>query len=281
MTYLPSELRPLPVLPPARRRRRHPVAALRPYSWWDLGTFVAYVALMFLGVQVFLLYIPGVREALHGNEYLAEYLLNLAAYIPCVVLALIALRGELWRSFITFRWYPWAKYLCIPGAWVASLIVTAIANSLGAAAIGKKLEDLQDDSANQAAINQMQEHIPFLAMAFMVVLLGPLVEEYLFRHLLIGKLSALLQRRAPQLARWLNPWVIMVISTFAFMSLHFIGKEWPTFFTGSPYVIMGLSFGIGYLLSGRSIAYSYSLHAFSNLMALVMTYAINPSSMGV
>lgn len=272
MTYLPSSLRPIPAVPARRRRRRHPVAQLRPFSWWDLATVLTYIALMLLGLSVLILFLPPLRPLVTQNQEVALYLANLFAYVVCFVLVLFAVGRELWSSFTTFRWYPWAKYLGLPGSWVVTLIVTAIVAFIAAAAQGLSLDQIEN-SENQVQVEEMQAAVPFALMAFMVVLMGPLVEEYLFRHLLVGKLSGLLARRAPSVARWLNPWVLMVVSSLLFMSLHFVGKEWPTLSTGAPYVLMGLSFGTGYLLSGRSLAYSWCMHAFSNLMALVFTYA--------
>ena len=44
-------------------------------------------------------------------------------------------------------------------------------------------------SENQLGIQGMLQQVPAWLMVPLLVLLGPFVEEYLFRHFLIGKLS--------------------------------------------------------------------------------------------
>lgn len=265
MSYPPQNFYYQPVAQPKPPvRRRHPEAKLGPFTWMDLVTFVAYVLIMFIGVAVFVLFIPGVPELFGDNEEAMMFGVNFLGYAIMFALVLMAAGPELWRSFKTFRWYPWAKYLGLPGSWFVTIIASAIVVAVAATAMGIDPNTMAQ-SENQQAAQAMMDAIPFPLMALMVVVMGPLVEEYIFRQLLIGKLS-----------RWINKWVLVVASAFLFMSLHFIGKEWPTFITGTPYVMMGLAFGIGYVLSGKSLGYSWSMHAFSNLMALSLSSLLEP-----
>ena len=59
------------------------------------------------------------------------------------------------------------------------------------------------------------------------------------------------------------------------MFLHFAGAgEMPSVSTGAPYLVMGLVFGTAYILSGKSIAYSWILHMFNNGVALALMYTL-------
>jgi membrane protease YdiL (CAAX protease family) len=295
MTYLPPEQRPYPQdprfaaptppmyqppmqpapYPPLPRRRKHPRAQLEPFTWMDFATVLTYIGVMMVGLVSLLALLVVGPDALASNAQVAGFLLNFASYVICFVMVLISLKRELWKSFKTFLWYPWAKFPAVVGAWFVCIMVTAVLISVVAALQGMNPEDITQ-SENQQAADSMMQAVSFVPMALMVVVMGPLVEEYLFRHLLIGKMSGFLGRRLPRVAKVLNPWVLMVISAFAFSYLHFIGSgETPSFITATPYLLMGLSFGTGYLLSGRSVAYSYCMHAFSNLMALVVGYAVS------
>lgn len=278
MTYPPPEQQSLPVPhldPPLRSRRPpHPRAILESFTWTDLAAVVVYVAVMIFSVPLLVLVMfPGGVEWIRETPS-AGFWLNFVSYAICAVMVLIALKKEFWASFKTFLWYPLVKYLCVPGSWFATTLIAGLLVQLFAGLQGVSPTQI-DPSENQQAANSMMETVPFVSMAMMVVLMGPLVEEYLFRHLLIGKLSALLQRRLPAVARVLNPWVLMVVAALAFTYLHFIGAgEAPTVFTATPYLFMGLAFGTGYLLAGRSVAYSYCLHAFSNLVAISLSYLV-------
>jgi len=102
------------------------------------------------------------------------------------------------------------------------------------------------------------------------------VEEYFFRHLLIGKLS-----------RYINIWICGVISIITFPLLHFIPAIVAMLFSPGtatdltlvsviPYVVMGSIFTLAYILTGRSLIYAWLIHAFNNVMALVMAYYVQP-----
>jgi uncharacterized protein len=265
MSYPPQPpVMPWAPAPPPRRRPRHPEAKLGPFTWRDLITVLAYALLMFLGLGALILFIPGVPELLGRDENAMIFAANLVSYAASFALVLWALGPELWRSFKTFRWYPWAKGFGVPGAWLVTIITSAVVVAIAASLMGINPEDI-NQSANQQEASELISAMPFALMLLMVVILGPLVEEFVFRHLLIGKLS-----------RWINPWIMVVLSALLFMSLHFIGKEWPTPITAAPYVVMGLSFGAGYVLSGKSIGYAWVMHAFSNLMALSLSTLLAP-----
>jgi len=266
----PPQPSPQPwVQAPPPRRPRHPEAKLGGFSVMDWVTFAVYVGLMFVlpfGLVVFLGDAPAPAQAELDapSTQWANFILNLAMYAIVFVLVLVSLGRELWRSFRSYLWYPWAKYLGVPGGWLATIIVSAALVAVYAAATGQSMDALAE-SQNQEAADALIAAIPFPLMALMLVIMGPLVEEFVFRHLLIGKLS-----------RWVNKWLLVAVSSVAFMSLHFIGKEWPTLGTAAPYLVMGLSFGTAYVLSGKSIAYSWSVHAFSNLIALSLSVFLGP-----
>ncbi|MGO1319483.1 MAG: lysostaphin resistance A-like protein [Galactobacter sp.] len=278
--YVPAPQYPGPTPPGLRRRRKHPQAQLERFTWMDFATVLTYIAVMVVGlVGLFaLLFVP--QDVLRRNLDTVGFVLNFISYSICVVMVLISLKRELWKSFKTFLWYPWAKFPAVPGAWFVCIMLTAISITIFAELQGLSPDEITQ-SENQQAADSMMDAVSFVPMMLMVVLMGPLVEEYLFRHLLIGKLSGLLGRRLPRVARILNPWVLMVVSAFLFCALHFIGSgEMPTFITGTPYLLMGVSFGVGYLLSGKSIGFAYSMHAFSNLMALIVGYALGADLLG-
>jgi len=69
-------------------------------------------------------------------------------------------------------------------------------------------------SANQAGLQALMQQVPAWLMVPLLVIVGPFVEEYIFRHLLIGKLS-----------RRVNLWVCCALSVVLFAALHIVGQE--------------------------------------------------------
>ena len=88
---------------------------------------------------------------------------------------------------------------------------------------------------------------------------GPYVEEYIFRHILIGKLS-----------RWIPTWITVPISILAFTMLHFIGDPDTSFASVLPYLSMAIAFTTVYLLSKKSFAYVWLSHAFNNVVSVLV-----------
>ena len=58
------------------------------------------------------------------------------------------------------------------------------------------------------------QQVPAWLMVPLMVVVGPFVEEYIFRHLLIGKLS-----------RRVNIWICCALSVVLFAALHIVGQE--------------------------------------------------------
>ena len=262
----PQQPHPAHQQPQGKRKRfPHPVAQLDGFTWWDLGAAIAYVLLLFIGLGALILFIPGVAPLFNGNEALANVVVLLFTYAVVAVLAMIALGNELWKSFKTFRWYPLVKYLCIPGLWLGTQLVNVMIQAVWNHISG----EMPTQSQNQQIAEGLASAVPWWLIGLAIVPLGPLVEEYFFRHLMIGKLS-----------RWVNQWVLLVGSSVLFMGLHFVGAgEVPTVSTGAPYLVMGLVFGTAYILSGKSIAYSWVLHTLNNAVSLAVIYLVEPSGL--
>lgn len=182
------------------------------------------------------------------------------------MLTLVArlLSGQaLWRSIRRFAYLWWLKLLLIPVGWIAMLVLNMIIVIFG---FGSDPETSQ----NQEAITAMLDAVPFVAAVVVIAMLGPFVEEFFFRHLLIGKLS-----------RHLNVWICGAISVVTFPLLHFIPallglSEDLTLVAVVPYLTMGMLITVGYIVAGRNLFYAWLLHAFNNFMSLVMAYFVQP-----
>ncbi|GAA1140252.1 CPBP family intramembrane glutamic endopeptidase [Nesterenkonia lutea] len=260
-----------PASPPRARRGQRDSEPGR-FTWSDLIAVLAYVVVMLVGGVSLLGLVPpfstmlgsGIEEEVQQ----AQFLLNVVGYGLIFALAIAFSAKAFWRSVKAFGYLWWLKLLLVPVAWVGTLILTAL--------VVFGLGGEPETSENQLAIEGMLQYVPFLAAVVVMGLLGPYVEEYFFRHLLIGKLS-----------RFINIWICGVISVITFPLLHFIpalvtmlispGMATDlTIVSVVPYLVMGSVFTLAYILTGRSLVYAWLLHAFNNVMALVMAYFVQP-----
>ncbi|MDV2978133.1 UNVERIFIED_CONTAM: type II CAAX endopeptidase family protein [Actinomycetes bacterium ARC8] len=240
-----------PVVP----RRRQRVFDAGPFTKGDLWTVIAYLVFFVGGAAALIGFIPGYMSAFSTQEQ-ALFGINLILYVTFFILAMIQCGAQFFESFKTMRYYPWAKWLMLPGGWFLTIMVNGIIAALTGQAV---------TSENQAALESMAGTVPLPVMLVVTALFGPFVEEYLFRHLLIGKLS-----------RKVNVWLCALISTVLFASIHFIGAGIGSWLEVVPYFMLGVMMAVAYILSGKSLAYSYMLHVINNTVALLVVYLIYP-----
>ena len=246
---------------PGRRPAARPAPDWTPgrFHWGDAVVVLVYVALMVLGLGLWLAVslglVPGDLEAF--DLVRDGFTVNIVSYAILVVLVLAVAWRPLVTSLRVFRTGTWWKLLLLPATWLACIVVNVIVLSL----IGEA-----QTSANQAALEEMTTQAPPVLMILMTVVAAPLVEEYLFRHLLIGKLS-----------RWINVWVCAVVSVLAFTLLHFLGTGGDFRLVETvPYLTLAVAITVSYILMGRSFGYAVLLHMVNNGIAIAMLYLVAP-----
>lgn len=236
------------------------------FTWWDLGATLFYVIGFLSGLVGLVGLIPPINQLLTGDETQMQqgmFLINTVSYALLALIAVILSGAALWRSVKAFSYLWWLKLLLVPVAWIASIILNMV---LVLFLLGAEPET----SENQEAIEAMLQAVPFIAALVVIAALGPYVEEYFFRHLLIGKLS-----------RYLNVWFCGVISVVAFPLLHFLPAligltDDLSLVAVMPYLTMGIVITLGYILTGRNLFYAWLLHFFNNAMSLLLAYFVVP-----
>lgn len=247
---------------PGRAQRERVVMDPGRFTWMDLVTVLAYVLIFILGGAAIVTAIPGFVDGFRDadgelNNGSLTFAVNLVSYAVLTVLVLIACWRPFVRSFRTFTDRGWLKAGLIPAIWLGCIMV----NALVVLAAGEPIK-----SANQLAIEEMTTQVDFLPMVLVTVLMAPLVEEYIFRHLMIGKLS-----------RHVNVWVCVGLSMVLFALIHFLS-------TGLrfnpveviPYLTLAAAISVTYVLTGKSLAYVVILHVFNNLVSIVVAYTLLP-----
>ncbi|MDR6684569.1 membrane protease YdiL (CAAX protease family) [Arthrobacter sp. 1088] len=193
---------------------------------------------------------------LFSDPATASYAVNAVFYAAVGVFALASAWRIVGRDIKILGTRPWFTLGMIPLAVVVMLIVTAIL----VAALGTA-----QTSENQLGIQGLLQRVPAWLMVPLLVVLGPFVEEYLFRHLLIGKLS-----------QYVNIWICCAISVGVFASIHVVGREGLALSALAPYLGMALVLVAVYVWTGKNLMFSYFVHAAKNLLAVVLIYAIPP-----
>jgi uncharacterized protein len=221
----------------------------------DFATLVTYVAIAGFFAVAGELLAPFLRQ-LAPSPAAASYAVNLLFYASVGILAVLAARKVVGRDLRVLATRPWFTLLMVPAAVIAMMILTAVV----VAASGEA-----QTSQNQAGLQELAQQIPAWLMVPLLVIVGPFVEEYIFRHLLIGKLS-----------RRVNIWICCALSVVLFAALHIVGQEAVTFAALLPYLAMGATLVFVYVWTGRNLMFAYFVHAAKNLLALVFIYAIPP-----
>lgn len=236
-------------LPPA------PQPQLYRFSPLDYTTLVMYVAIAGFFAVAGELLAPFLRQVA-PSPAAASYAVNLLFYGSVGILALLAARRVVVRDLRVLATRPWFTLLMIPAAVIAMMILTAVVVAAGG--------DVET-SQNQASLQDLMQQVPAWLMVPVIVIAGPFVEEYIFRHLLIGKLS-----------RRVNIWVCCALSVVLFAALHIVGQEAITLTALLPYLAMGATLVFVYVWTGRNLMFAYFVHAAKNLLAVVFIYAIPP-----
>ena len=132
-----------------------------------------------------------------------------------------------------------------------------LACTFGAAILGNSIVMLlgtTDTAANQEAIESALAATPFL-MIITVIFLGPIVEEIIFRLVLMN------------LFNW-KPVFNIIISSFVFGLIHVLVGGWIHII---PYFLMGLVFGYFYL-KNNNIWHVTILHILHNSLTVLLMF---------
>ena len=220
----------------------------------------ALAVVLYIGLPVAAAILPLEQvTALRSNPLVGSYLLNLGVYAVVLVAALAAARQYVVRDLRILGTRPWVTLGVLPLLLVAMLIVTVIVVMLAGGI---------RESVNQTGLEDMTRQVPWYLTAPLLVLIGPFVEEYIFRHLMIGKLSL-----------YLNRWICYVLSAVLFAALHIAGREDITFQSLAPYLGLGLVLVFAYAWTANNLMFSYFLHALKNLLSVVVMYTVDISSL--
>ncbi|MBD8044479.1 CPBP family intramembrane metalloprotease [Arthrobacter sp. Sa2BUA2] len=184
----------------------------------------------------------------------ASYAVNFTFYLIAGILAFTAARAYVVRETRILATRPWLTLGVIPLAVIAMLVATMVLVLF----TGPPQTAVNQEAAQGLLVSMS----PWVIVPLFVVL-APFVEEYIFRHLLIGKLSR----------RW-NLWVCCLLSLLLFSGIHVVQETEFSLAVLTPYLAMGAVLVGVYVWAGNNFMLSYAVHAAKNLLAVVITYAV-------
>lgn len=117
-----------------------------------------------------------------------------------------------------------------------------------------------DNTQNQAMIEAMFEHQwlwPFLFIS--IVIIAPIVEELLYRHVIIHELGKKISNIPATL-----------LSIILFAGIHIMYAT--SIYEALPYVMMGTVFSVVYLMSRKNLAVAILLHTFNNAIGFILIF---------
>ena len=169
----------------------------------------------------------------------------------------VAFRHPLTHAFKQIAAHKRRAVLTLIAGGIASLAIELVGSLTSSALLdftGLSGATLQNDS-NIGSVIRM---FPPIVIVIALGVLGPVVEEMVFRRLLIG----LIGRVAPT-------WVAVVVSSILFGALHMSSFTLSEVLGVLPQAFFGLGLGLLYVRTDRNLLYPASIHCLNNLSAFL------------
>lgn len=191
--------------------------------------------------SLFLMLITSIVPTLLDNDLI----LTLGMYAIPIILAFAFYGRETIDSFSFFQTHPIKKTLYLLLGYVLVIIgnlsISLITNS--------------SQTENQAAIEQSNTQVPLLFSLLLLGVLIPLIEELVFRKILIGDLS-----------QFINEKLCIAISLVSFALIHVN----TNIMDASSYMPLAIIITAAYIISGKNLSYALSLHMINNIIGVVL-----------
>ncbi|MFD1411169.1 CPBP family intramembrane glutamic endopeptidase [Lapidilactobacillus gannanensis] len=170
--------------------------------------------------------------------------LNALLYALPILLMLLFYSQHIMQNFSYFRQQTGQRIKQLLLYYFTILLL----NSVVARLVGQQ-------AANQNAVNDATKGTPIWATFLLFVLLGPMLEETVFRQILLSNLSQLIPK-----------WLAAIISGSAFVLIHVNAPQDIIL-----YAPLGIVFTMAYLRQQENISFTYSLHLLNNIVALLVS----------
>ena len=204
----------------------------------DLAYILIYISIIFLGIAGTFIYL------ILGNLKISLFIF--VNYLILFIFGILYYKKDIVEAKNNLKNYK-------------KLILYIVLVGIGSVALSTIIEMIFSigETNDQTIVNENILENPLLSFVS-VVILGPLVEEIIYRHIFLGKLSNMISKG-----------VAIVFSVIMFSSVH-------TGFSREIliYIPMAIGITIMYLKFNKNIIASYLYHSLWNLYAFIINYIL-------
>ncbi|MCC2328536.1 CPBP family intramembrane metalloprotease [Bacillus wiedmannii] len=199
---------------------------------------------LFVPFQIGLFILFGISLLTNVNLVESEFLLSAIGFTVSAIVGIIFFRKEIIQSFTYFKEKTILKIVSIP---MVVLLMMIIENS-----IMHFLATGQPE--NQEQLLERGGEVPLIFTLLVFGILGPILEEIVFRYILINRFS-----------HYIGTAIASIISILIFTFLHTNQlSDYAIYLPGA--VILT----IAYLISKRSLAYVIAIHMLNNCLSFIL-----------
>ncbi|MBF7154880.1 type II CAAX endopeptidase family protein [Bacillus albus] len=199
---------------------------------------------LFVPFQISLYILFGISLLANVNLVESEFLLSAIGFTVPAIVGIIFFRKEIIQSFTYFKEKTILKIVSIP---MVVLLMVIIENS-----IMHFLATGQPE--NQEQLLERGTEVPLIFTLLVFGILGPILEEIMFRYILINRFS-----------HYIGTAIASIISILIFTFLHTNQlSDYAIYLPGA--VILT----IAYLISKRSLAYVMAIHMLNNCLGFIL-----------
>ncbi|HFK1455719.1 TPA: lysostaphin resistance A-like protein [Bacillus cereus] len=199
---------------------------------------------LFVPFQIGLFILFGISLLTNVNLVESEFLLSAIGFTVSAIVGIIFFRKEIIQSFTYFKEKTILKIVSIP--MVVLLMVIIESSIMHFLATGQP--------ENQEQLLEKGGEVPLIFTLLVFGILGPILEEIVFRHILINRFS-----------HYIGTAIASIISILIFTFLHTNQlSDYAIYLPGA--VILT----IAYLISKRSLAYVIVIHMLNNCLGFIL-----------
>ncbi|MGZ7151443.1 CPBP family intramembrane glutamic endopeptidase [Bacillus wiedmannii] len=199
---------------------------------------------LFVPFQIGLYILFGISLLANVNLVESEFFLSAIGFTVPAIVGIIFFRKEIIQSFTYFKEKTILKIVSIP---MVVLLMVIIENS-----IMHFLATGQPE--NQEQLLERGTEVPLIFTLLVFGILGPILEEIVFRYILINRFS-----------HYIGTAIASIISILIFTFLHTNQlSDYAIYLPGA--VILT----IAYLISKRSLAYVIAIHMLNNCLGFIL-----------
>lgn len=208
----------------------------------ELIMLIVYTMFALLQMGLFILF--GISLLTNSNLVESEFVLSAVGLTVPAIVGIIFFRKEIIESFTYFKEKTILKIVSIPMVVLFTVIVEQVVLRFLATGQPENQEQLLETGAE----------VPIIFTLLLFGILGPILEEIVFRHILLNRFS-----------HYISTAIASIISIIIFTVLHTNQLSDIAIYLPGAVILTA-----AYLISKRSIAYVIAIHILNNCLGFIL-----------